>query len=164
MSSDKHVCDGSCANGLPVDGASKYPDGISRRTFMMQSALMAAAAALAACGMPTGVDSSQTLSSSQSINVANYPELASVGGVATVDVSGIPMAIVRTSATTFLALSLICPHQGGTISHINSTTFQCPIHGATFNNNGQWIGGQPTSNMRQYSTSYNQTSNTLTIS
>ncbi len=163
MSSDKHACDGSCASGLPLDGESRYPDGISRRTFMMQSALMAAAAALAACGVTTSPDN-QTLSGAQTINVSSYPQLASVGGVAMVDVSGVPMAIVRTSSTSFLALSRICPHQGGTIGQVNSNTFQCPIHGATFNINGQWIGGQSTSNMRQYATTYNQTSNTLTIS
>ncbi len=164
MSEQKHGCDGGCIGKFAEGTGAGYPDGISRRTFVVQSAIMAAAAALAACGMPTGVDSTQTLSNSQQLDLSSYPQLANVGGVAMVSVSGIPMAIVRTSSTNFVALSRICPHQGGTIGQVNSNTFQCPIHGATFNINGQWIGGQPTSNMRSYSTSYNSTANTLTIS
>jgi Rieske Fe-S protein len=46
----------------------------------------------------------------------------------------------------------------------SGSRFVCPVHGATFDLNGNWIGGQPTSNMRQYATTYDAASNTLTIS
>ena len=75
---------------------------------------------------------------------------------------GIPLAIVRTGESTFAAFSRICPHQGSTIN-VTATGFQCPRHGATFNKEGQWIGGQPTSNMRSYPTTYDQATGTITI-
>lgn len=139
---------------------------IGRRTFLIQSALAAAAAALAACGNIGGLNDNggnQNLGGSASIKVSDYPALANVGGVAMVTVSNTPIAIVRTGSTSFLALSRICPHQGGTIGQINGG-FQCPVHGATFNQSGQWVGGQPTSNMHAYTTAYDSTSGTLTIS
>jgi Rieske Fe-S protein len=74
-----------------------------------------------------------------------------------------PIAIVRTGDTSFLALSRICPHQGGLIQ-LSGSDFVCTRHGATFDIDGGWIGGQRTSNMRQYTTSYDATSGTLTIS
>jgi cytochrome b6-f complex iron-sulfur subunit len=74
-----------------------------------------------------------------------------------------PVAIVRVSSTSFVALSRVCPHQGGIVNE-SSNRFVCPNHGATFDLNGNWIGGQPTSNLHQYATTYDAGSNTLTIS
>ena len=54
------------------------------------------------------------------------------------------------------------PHQGGIVNAI-SGGFQCPIHGATFDQTGNWIGGQRTSNLRSYATSYDSASGVLTI-
>jgi Rieske Fe-S protein len=119
--------------------------------------------ALAACGTTTNdfLTSPGTVTQT-SIKVSDFPALANVGGVATTTVSGVPIAIVRTSASTFAAFSRICPHQGTTIDVFNNG-FQCPRHGATFNLSGQWIGGQPTSNLRSYPANYDSASATLTI-
>ncbi len=139
---------------------------IGRRAFLIQGALAAAAMALAACGNVGGLNdgsNSPNLGGSTSIKVSDYPALANVGGVAMVTISNVPMAIVRTGSSSFIALSRICPHQGGTIGEINGG-FQCPVHGATFNLNGTWVGGQPTSNMHAYTTSYDSTAGTVTIS
>lgn len=135
--------------------------GIDRRQFLLRGALAAAAVALAACA---GVaDTTGTnVSSSGTIKVSDYPELANVGGVALVTIQGAPLAVVRTSTTNFLALSRICPHQGQTIQEV-SNGFYCPGHGATFSINGTWEGGQPTSNMRSYATTYDAATGTLTI-
>lgn len=118
-------------------------------------------AALAACGASTDSTAPSIPANSQ-IQIGNYPALANVGGVALVSVGAAPLAVVRTSATSFIALSRVCPHQGGIVSESGSR-FVCPVHGATFDLNGNWIGGQPTSNMRQYATTYDAASNTLTI-
>jgi cytochrome b6-f complex iron-sulfur subunit len=151
------TCQGCTTTG---DDAAMIPDGIGRRTFLVQSALMAAAAALAACG---GADATApTLSPGTSINVNSYAALANVGGIAMVTVSGAQLAIVRTGATTFVALSRVCPHQGGTVNQ-NGSGFQCPIHGAQFSSSGQWLGGQRTSNLHSYTTSYDAGTATLTI-
>lgn len=136
-------------------------EGIGRRTFLVQSGLLAAMAALAACGVSTDT-TAPSVPSNTSINVGNYPTLANVGGVAMVSLGG-PVAIVRTGASSFVALSRVCPHQGGIVNQ-SGQDWICPNHGATFSLQGQWIGGQPTSNLHQYSTTYDATSNTLTIS
>jgi hypothetical protein len=85
-------------NGVTCQGctttaadAATITDGIGRRTFLVQSALMAAAAALAACG---GADATApTLSAGTSINVNTYAALANVGGIAMVTVSGAQLAV-----------------------------------------------------------------------
>lgn len=137
-------------------------DGIGRRTFLVQSGILAAMAALAACGA-TSDSTAPTVPANSQVDVGNFPALANVGGVALVSLGSAPVAIVRTSATAFIALSRVCPHQGGIVNESNSR-FVCPVHGATFDLNGNWIGGQPTSKMHQYTTSYDAASNTLTIS
>lgn len=136
-------------------------DGIARRTFLVQSGILAAMAALAACG-GSGSSTAPTLPPNSQINVANYPALANVGGVALVSFGGAPVAIVRTGTSSFLALSRVCPHQGGIVNQ-SGNRWVCPLHGATFDLNGTWIGGQRTSSLRQYPTTYDASANVLTI-
>ncbi len=132
-----------------------------RRTMLTHAMLAAAAAALAACGV-AGIPSAPESLSPFTLKVSDYPELASVGGVALVNHGGNPVAVVRTGAATFVALSRICPHQGGTIAP-GFGGFYCPNHGAQFNSSGQWVGGQPTSSMRSYAASFDATAGTLTV-
>jgi cytochrome b6-f complex iron-sulfur subunit len=123
---------------------------------------MAAAAALAACG--AGADTTApALPSGASIKVTDYAPLANVGGVALVSFGGAPVAIVRTGASTFVALSRVCPHQGGIVNQ-SGNGFLCPNHGAQFSNTGQWEGGQRTSSLHAYTAVYDATTSTLTIS
>lgn len=152
---DGAPCQGcSCGSG----GAAEH--AIDRRNFLRYGSAALAAWALAGCAMPT--ENSSPTSINTTVSVSQFPALNSVGGVATTRINGTPIAIVRESTTTFAAFSLICPHQGATIG-VFSNEFQCPRHGATFNKQGQWIGGQPTSNMRSYPVTYDQTAGTLTI-
>jgi Rieske Fe-S protein len=137
-------------------------EGIGRRAFLVQSGILAAVSALAACGVASD-STAPTVPANSQINVGNYPTLATVGGVALVSLGGAPVAVVRASATSFIALSRVCPHQGGIVNE-SSNRFICPNHGATFDLNGNWIGGQPTSNLHQYATTYDAASNTLTVS
>lgn len=158
-----HETNAACAGCLGADVERiALEAGIDRRQFLLRGALAAAAVALAACA---GADTTTgpTTSVGASIKVSDYPELANVGGVALVTIQATPIAIVRTSTTSFLALSRICPHQGQTIQEVSSG-FYCPGHGASWNIDGRWTGGQPTSNMNSYTTAYDATSGTLTIS
>lgn len=132
---------------------------MDRRDFISHTALASLALACAAC---SGDAAGPELSGAQTIKVSDYPTLANVNGVATFTLSGSPLAVVRTGATTFLALSRVCPHQGGLINQ-STSGFTCPVHGARFNTSGTWVGGQRTSNMRSYPTSYNATTDVLTI-
>jgi cytochrome b6-f complex iron-sulfur subunit len=137
--------------------------GIGRRTFIVQSALLAAAAALAACGASDATAPDITPDGTNNvIKVSSYPALSSVGGVAMVTIGRAPIAIVRTSESAFLALSRVCPHQGGTVQQ-SGTGFQCPEHGARFSQTGQWVGGERTSSLRAYNTAYDPAAGTLTI-
>ena len=153
-------CGANCACGVESSGILSSP--MDRRKFVSLGAYAAAAAALAACAV-SGADITSPGSVGATVKVSDYAALASVGGVAVTTLNGTPVAIVRTSTTSFITLSRICPHQGSTIGQI-SGGFRCPNHGATFNTTGTWTGGQRTSNMRSYTTTYDAAAGTLTIS
>jgi Rieske Fe-S protein len=164
VSDDRSISPCAGCAGLTPD-ATAQPVGLDRRTFLSQSALAALGIALAACAGGGGSDATAPQSVSLSLHVGDYPALATVGGVALVSASGSPLAVVRTATTgsdQFVALSRICPHQGATVNTL-STGFNCPRHGARFDSTGHWVGGQPTSNMMRYATTYDATSGTLTI-
>lgn len=140
---------------------------VDRRTFVSRSALAAASALLAgACAggsNTTGPGGTPGGNGTLSVTIANYPALGPVGGIARVDSGqGTPVAAVRTSATTFAAFSLICPHFGCTVG-IASGSFACPCHGARFASNGHWTGGQSTGNLSPLNASYDPTAGVLTI-
>lgn len=151
-------CGASCACGAKTDLLSTP---IGRRTFVSLGVYAAAVAALAACA---GVSDSTTAPGSvgATIKVSDYATLANIGGVATTLISGSPVAIVRVSATRFITLSRVCPHQGSTVN-ATSTGFKCPNHGALFDTSGTWVGGERTSSMRSYATTYDSAAGTLTI-
>jgi Rieske Fe-S protein len=133
---------------------------LDRRTFLSNSVLAAAVLALAACGL-----SSETAPSSlnTTVKLSDYPALATVGGIAVTTLSGTRVALVRTSTSTVAVLSLICPHQGGQVNQ-NGSGFLCSVHGAQFTANGTWNGGQPTSSLQSYASSYDATTGVVTIS
>jgi len=163
MSFDVASAEAQCGGGgegCACGSAQAMPISIDRRDFVMRAAAALAAVALAACGS-SGTTSPSSISST-TLHLADFPALSSVGGVATVSVSGVPLAIVRTSSTTFAAFSRICPHQGTTIN-VTSSGFLCPNHGAAFNKSGQWVGGQPTSNLTSYPVTYDAAAGTLTV-
>jgi nitrite reductase/ring-hydroxylating ferredoxin subunit len=155
-------CSGCAESAFAVAGLSVESESIGRRTFLVQSGILAAIAALSACGGLGGDATAPNVPSNSSIDVNNYPALANVGGVAMVTLGSAPVAIVRSGTSSFLALSRVCPHQGGIVQLANND-FVCPVHGATYNLSGQWIGGQRASSLHQYATSYDPTTGTLTI-
>ena len=155
-------CGGCAESAYAVAGSSVEGESIGRRTFLVQSGILAAIAALSACGGLGGDATAPNVPSNSSIDVNNYPALANVGGVAMVTLGSAPVAIVRSGTSSFLALSRVCPHQGGIVQLANND-FVCPVHGATYNLSGQWIGGQRASSLHQYATSYDPTTGTLTI-
>jgi Rieske Fe-S protein len=147
----------SSGRSLPVAGY------ISRRDFLALSCLSAGAIAMVGCGLTGPGGSGPPDSVSLTLRVPDYPELATVGGIALVTESGgTPLAVARTGSANFLALSRICPHAGGQINESGSG-YQCTAHGARFDPNGTWIGGQPTSSMRSYPTSYDANTGNLVI-
>jgi Rieske Fe-S protein len=144
--------------------------GVSRRGFLSSATLSAVAALLAtACGdhvfgenpniptSPTGNGGTLV------VTVSDFPPLTNVGGIARVDGGhASPVALVRTSATTFTALSMICTHQGTTIG-VQGTGFFCPNHGAMFDSAGRNTGGQSTTSLHTYPAVYDSAADTVTI-
>jgi Rieske Fe-S protein len=147
--SERAFCPGLCGGA----------ESIGRRAFLSESVLAAAALALAACA---GDLSGPPATVSSAIKVSDYPALAVVNGIATATLSGARLAIVRTGATSFVALSRVCPHQGGAIN-VSGSGFLCSKHGARFSATGAWVGGERTSNMRSYPVTYDAPTDTLTI-
>ena len=136
---------------------------MNRRDFIIVSCASAGAIAAGGCALGPGV-SGPPDSVSLTLKVSDYPALANVNGVAFVtENGGTGLAVVRTGSASFLALSRICPHQGGQIDQGGPAKFQCTRHGAEFDVDGNWVGGQPTSNMRSYPTSYDASTDTLVI-
>ena len=142
--------------------AAPCPLAVGRRAFLSQSALAAAALALAACGGGGDGGTTAPTSVSSTLRLSDYPALAITGGMALVTLNGARLAIVRTGASSFVALSLVCPHQGSIIG-VSGTGFLCPGHGARFDGTGKWVGGQQTTNMRSYATTFDATAGTIAI-
>jgi Rieske Fe-S protein len=79
-------------------------------------------------------------------------QLAKVGGAVIVPLSdGSDLAVVRTATGVngFTALSLTCPHMGGTVNEIGKK-WVCPLHGSTFALNGALLQGPAQSGLSKY--------------
>jgi cytochrome b6-f complex iron-sulfur subunit len=142
-------------------------DCLNRRAFLAKSALAAAAAALATgCGngefgppLPAHGGGGRP-SGSVTIRVSNFPELATVGTLVAVATE---RAAMRTGASTFLALSTICTHQGCDADVANNIVV-CPCHGSRFDKNGNVINGPAEQPLVQLQAAYNAQTDELTIS
>jgi len=146
---------------LPVLDRGEEP--LPRREFLGRSVTLAALALLVnACG-DLGSVTGPTFDQEVLVDLSEYPELASVGGVVRLKGVNPPVALARLGEDQFAALSLICPHAGGTVQWTGSG-FRCPVHGARFSSDGEWTGGQPTSNLREYPTTYDPAEGTVLIS
>jgi nitrite reductase/ring-hydroxylating ferredoxin subunit len=138
-------------------------DGLGRREFLSRTALAGVAAVLAACGGsdPTGVTNGPA---SISVTLAEFSALSTVGGIAAVGtVRSSPVAVVRTGATSYLALSRVCTHEG-CIINVVSNGFACPCHGSAFNSQGGVTNGPAGSPLGRLTATLSADGTTLTIS
>lgn len=139
-------------------------DCLSRRDFLARSALAAATLAVAqACGDGQIGPTSVSLGSGVTVNLADFPELATTGVL--VDV-GHERAVMRTGPATFEAHSRICTHEGCDTAVANNR-FECPCHGSIFAANGSVIRGPSTGEsigpLPQLAVTFDAVANTLTI-
>lgn len=141
--------------------------GVDRRAFLSQSAMLVAGSLLAAsCGDgQIGGVLGPIGTAGLVVTLADFPSLAAVGGTARVDGgSSRPVAVTRTGASTFVALSMICPHAGYRPIQITAPGFRCPNHGAEFESDGNWVGGQTTRDLTRFTVVFDAGAGTLTIS
>jgi cytochrome b6-f complex iron-sulfur subunit len=69
------------------------------------------------------------------------------------------LVVARTNQGAFIAVSMICPHQGSTVIYQSSINdFTCPSHGSTFAPTGAVVQGPAVTNLKSYSTQLNGTS------
>src|SRR4051812_11497925 len=100
---------------------------VNRRAFLSASVAAAAVAALAACGDGQIGPPATTISGAGvTVKLSDFPDLATVGQPVAV---GSNRAVVRTSASAFLGLSMICTHEGCETG-VQGKTFLCPCHGS----------------------------------
>jgi Rieske Fe-S protein len=105
------------------------------------------------------------LTSPLTVTVADYPSLATIGTAVKVWAGPkTPVGLIQTGLGNFEAFSLTCPHQGEIVGvGSGAAPFGCPGHGAQFNENGQWVGGQQTGNLTRYAISFDPTAGTITV-
>ncbi len=96
--------------------------------------------------------------------VGSSSPLASVGGAAVVQYQAGYLLVARTGQGSFSALSAICTHAGCLINAMAGSDYVCTCHGSTFDTSGRVLSGPAPVSLRQYATSFDATSNTLTIS
>jgi Rieske Fe-S protein len=82
-----------------------------------------------------------------SFRVKDIPALATIGGSTQIGtVKGKPVAVTRTGASTFVAFTLICPHQGVTVEK-DGDKWVCNAHGSQFEANGGLALGPATTGL-----------------
>lgn len=123
--------------------------GISRRTAICALSLIgvgvftSAESAVAASGVKV------LANGKVEVTLKSNPALKKVGGVVRVDdVKGRSIALVRTSATAYTAVNLLCTHQGGELVQTGNL-WQCQVHGATFTLAGKNLVGPATTALKQ---------------
>lgn len=135
---------------------------ISRRAFVAKTAGVAAVAAFfAACGETGGAITDPT--GAVQVKVADFPGLANLNQLVLIDNQ---RAAKRTGTGAFAAYSRVCTHEGTPVNVIGagaSTSFECPNHGARFNNDGQVTLGPANRNLVVLTAAYNAATDTLTI-
>jgi nitrite reductase/ring-hydroxylating ferredoxin subunit len=130
-------------------------DCLNRREFIALAASGAAAATLTACG-----DIAVPLPAHLDVVVGNFPGLATIGQLVKV---GPSHAAKRTGTNTFDAFSMRCTHAGCTTTIVTNSTFDCPCHGSTFDNNGLVTSGPANKDLPKLTATYNPGTDTLSI-
>lgn len=99
----------------------------------------------------------------RSVALANFPALATNGGIARVDGgSGPPVGVGRLSATPYVADRLACTHEGTTVV-VSQGIWYCPNHGAQYAADGSVTQGPAASNRAPLTVVPDRAAGTLTI-
>jgi nitrite reductase/ring-hydroxylating ferredoxin subunit len=79
--------------------------------------------------------------------------------------NSVKLVITRLTSSTFSVLSALCTHQGTVLNPYNSSKgyIYCPLHFSRFGIDGHVIMGPATSPLKSYSSTYDASTNSLTI-
>jgi Rieske Fe-S protein len=116
-------------------------DCLNRREFLARTAAGAAAlVAIEGCGDgQIGPSAPAALGNfSVTVNLADYPALATVGTLVRID--GQAIGVVRTGASSFVASSTICTHEGCD-TNVRGNQYSCPCHDSLFSATGAVLRG-----------------------
>lgn len=123
---------------------------MNRKEFFARVGLGAAAVLVPACisGLATSCSSDNVAAAPASVD---FTLDVSTGSLATdkgyLAING--LVVARVDATTFLAVSAACTHEGTTVNYTGSSnTFHCPNHGANFSNTGVHLNGPGSGNLK----------------
>lgn len=142
---------------------------VSRRDFLGRVAIVAGAIIAAGCGAGsdlTGLGSGPLPGGSVTIQLSDYPGLATIGQPVEVRASSgasLGVAAVRTGTSSFLVLGMACTHDGTKVN-IQGQIFNCPNHGARFSNTGAVTNGPANRPLAQRAVAFDAAAQTLTIS
>jgi cytochrome b6-f complex iron-sulfur subunit len=98
------------------------------------------------------------------LNASANAGLVTVGGSLVVPAPSDKIIVVRTSESEFAALSDVCTHMACTV-HYDATSMLlvCPCHGSRFTLSGSVARGPALKPLASYTTSYDSTTDVLTI-
>jgi Rieske Fe-S protein len=71
--------------------------------------------------------------------------------------------LVRQSATTYLAVSMSCTHQGCEVDPPRNGVMNCPCHGSQFDLSGTNIAGPAPTPLKRYEATFDPASNTMVV-
>ncbi|MEP6990154.1 MAG: Rieske 2Fe-2S domain-containing protein [bacterium] len=152
--------------GILTDGCGSC---LSRRDFLGRVAIVAGAFIATGCVSSsdlTGVGGGSLPGGAITIKVSDYAGLATVGQpveIRTASGGASGVAVVRTSASSFIALGMACTHEGTKVNIVGQA-FDCPNHGARFNNTGAVTLGPANRPLVSRTVVYDATAGTMTVS
>jgi cytochrome b6-f complex iron-sulfur subunit len=117
---------------------------------------------VANCAMLPALDSGNQLT----LPLADFPQLAMVGGVVCGQPTGAsnPIIVTRVDASTVVAVDAKCTHLGCTVGwNQKNMDFECPCHGSRFGTDGHVEVGPATEPLTSYSVTVNSDSVVVTI-
>lgn len=142
---------------------------VGRREFLKRTGLVIGAASLtsvlaeilASCSTAT---SPNVTHGTTTVNIASLTS----DGQFIVDKSipppdGTPILVIRQSATSYTALSMLCTHQGCQVNAPSDGTILCNCHGSTFDLHGNVLGGPAPSPLKNYGVTLNASAQTITV-
>ena len=137
---------------------------MNRREFLTTAATASAGLVAIACGDGTvsGIpgETLQIPTGPVAITVGDHPELATNDNFVRVMSS---IAVKRTGTASFVALSLVCTHEGCGVAITTNTQLDCPCHFSRFDGEGAVVRGPADRALGRFNTSYDPSTDVLTI-